>query len=68
MLPKSGSQPLPATLAQSRNLAHAPLETAVGLATRRLSHHYLGAFEYEKLDIFRMKTYVIGHQRCRKMR
>ena len=30
MLPESSSQPLPATLAQSRNLAHASLETAVG--------------------------------------
>ena len=29
MLPESSSQPLPATLAQSRNLAHASLETAV---------------------------------------
>ena len=28
-LPESSSQPLPATLAQSRNLAHASLETAV---------------------------------------
>ena len=29
MLPKSSSRPLPATLARSRNLAHASLETAV---------------------------------------
>ena len=29
MLPESSSGPLPATLAQSRNLAHASLETAV---------------------------------------
>ena len=29
MLPESSSRPLPATLAQSRNLAHASLETAV---------------------------------------
>ena len=29
MLPESSSRPLPATLAQSRNLAHALLETAV---------------------------------------
>ena len=29
MLPESSSWPLPATLAQSRNLAHASLETAV---------------------------------------
>ena len=29
-LPESSSQPLPATLAQSHNLAHASLETAVG--------------------------------------
>ena len=28
-LPESSSRPLPATLAQSRNLAHASLETAV---------------------------------------
>ena len=28
-LPESSSQPLPATLAQTRNLAHASLETAV---------------------------------------
>ena len=28
MLPESSSRPLPATLAQSRNLAHASLETA----------------------------------------
>ena len=29
MLPESSSRPLPATMAQSRNLAHASLETAV---------------------------------------
>ena len=29
MLPKSSSRPLPAILAQSRNLAHASLKTAV---------------------------------------
>ena len=31
-LPESSSQPLPATLAQSRNLAHASLETAVQIS------------------------------------
>ena len=30
-LPESSSRPLPATLAQSRNLAHASLKTAVCL-------------------------------------
>ena len=33
MLPESSSRPLPAKMAHSRNLAHAPLETAVSIIT-----------------------------------
>ena len=36
MLPESSSRPLPATLAQSRNLAPASLETAVLVFTGNL--------------------------------
>ena len=43
MLPESSSRPLPAALAQSRNLAHASLETAVVFIARKFQIRIVAA-------------------------